>query len=72
MVATASSKGRRTTPDRHCARSASLRGPQLRSTVHLVNSPSVTKLMHKVLPASRATEAVMFYERQLPATSTNR
>ncbi len=54
VTATASEYGDITTLPSHPAISARLRGPQLRSTVHLVSSPSVTNEMHHVRPVRRA------------------
>jgi hypothetical protein len=51
---TLSEYGSRATSRRQSASSARLRGPQLRSAVHLVSSPTVTKEMHPVCPVRRA------------------
>jgi hypothetical protein len=47
-----------TTCCRQSASQASLAGPQFRSTVHLVSSPTVTNEMHQVWPVSRARKRI--------------
>ena len=71
-TATSSEYGNVTTCCRQSASSASLRGPQLRNTVHLVSSPTVTKEMHQVSPVSRARSGSSRRPRRLPdATSVS-
>lgn len=73
VIATASSYSKTAACCRHSASSARRRGPQLRSVAHLVSSPSVTKLMHKVWPASLARSRSGTRLRKLAdATSVSR